>query len=134
MLAMLTDSIAVMGRHLGLPLIGSIEIFRMLGALAACAAIVLATLANSHAHVHFLTDRLPKVWQRGLEMFGYLVSAVFAASLAVGSAWLFLEKLPGNEESEVIRLPYPPFRLIAVLTVVIVAVVFAYNSWKRPKS
>jgi hypothetical protein len=64
LLAMSIDAVAVLGRHLGWPLLGAIELVQACIVLAASAAIIVATLRGAHARVHILTERLPERWQR----------------------------------------------------------------------
>src|SRR5271170_6230492 len=58
LIAIAADALAVLGRHTGIPLLGSIEIMQAAILLASSAAIVLATAAKRHAVVHLLVDRL----------------------------------------------------------------------------
>ena len=71
------DALAVLGRHLGIPLLGSIELMQAAILLASSAAIVLATVANKHAVVHLLIDRLSPRRRAMMERVHALLSAVF---------------------------------------------------------
>ena len=115
LLAMLTDTVAMLGRHLRLPLIGSIEIVQCAVLVAASASLVLATQHRSHARVHLLLDRLsPPALQRA-ERLHALAGALFAMAVLVGSVWITADLWGGHEESELLRIPYRPLRLIVVL-------------------
>ena len=56
---MLVEAAAVIGRHLGMPLMGALEIVQAAIVPAACAAMLIATLRGAHAAVHLVTERLP---------------------------------------------------------------------------
>ncbi len=133
LLAMFTDTIAVTGRHLGLPLVGAIEIVRASACVAACCAIVLATAMKNHASVHFLTDRMPKRYSDICARLSGAVSTLFFVALFVASSWLFLETLPTFEQTEVIGIPYPPLRFLASASALLSAIFFAVQAVRRSK-
>jgi hypothetical protein len=56
--AMAVEAIAVLGRHIGVPLWGSIELVQVGILVASSTALLSATLANKHARVRILTDRV----------------------------------------------------------------------------
>ncbi|RYY45362.1 MAG: hypothetical protein EOP59_04575, partial [Sphingomonadales bacterium] len=57
LLAMATDALAVLGRHAGFAVIGSIEIFQMMIVIALSSAILLVSLMNRHATVDLIVGR-----------------------------------------------------------------------------
>ena len=98
--AVAVDAIAVIGRHIGKPLLGSIELMQASILIASSSAIVSATLADKHAVVHLLIDRLSP---RAREIMGRVhavLCAIFFAALAAGSIWIAYDLRGGNEESE----------------------------------
>ena len=84
LIAMGGDALAVVGRHTGIPLLGSIEIVQAAIVLAAASAMVAATLSRSHATVHIIIERLSPAQRDRFERFADLLSAVFFAVLAGG--------------------------------------------------
>ena len=56
---MVVEAAAVLGRHVGMPVMGALEIVQVAIVPAACAGMLIATLRNAHAAVHMLTERLP---------------------------------------------------------------------------
>jgi TRAP-type C4-dicarboxylate transport system permease small subunit len=115
LLAMLTDTVAMLGRHLRLPLVGSIEIVQCAVLIAASAALVLATLNRSHARVHLLLDRLsPPALQRAARLHA-LAGGLFVLAVLSGSVWIAVDLWHGHEESELLRIPYRPLRLVVIL-------------------
>lgn len=128
MIAMATDLLSVIGRHVGMPLLGSIEIVRAAVVLSAAAGIVVATAAGTHAVVHLLIDRLgpgPRAW---LVRFNRLASALFMLSLAVGSVWISADLWNGSEESELLGIPFAPLRIFMILCVLGTAGMFAVQA------
>lgn len=76
------DALAVLGRHLGIPLLGSIELMQAAILLASSAAMVLATVAKKHAVVHLLIDRLSARRRNVMERVHALLGALFLRHLA----------------------------------------------------
>src|SRR5262245_50415190 len=87
LLAMGLDTAAVLGRVLGRPLLGSIELIQACVVIAASSALVGATLAGSHASVHVITERLAPLRRRALRRFSQLLCALFFAWLLGASIW-----------------------------------------------
>ena len=127
------DAVAVLGRHLGIPLLGSIELMQAAILLASSAAIVLATVANKHAVVHLLIDRLSPRRRAVMERVHALLSAVFFAALGVGSLWIAYDLRDGHEQSELLRIPYAPLRIVSIVAVLAVAAIYLARAFaKRP--
>jgi TRAP-type C4-dicarboxylate transport system permease small subunit len=115
LVAMVVDTLAMLGRTLHWPLLGAIEIVQAAVLFGSAGALLLATLEQSHAHVHLLLDRLPSRWQHGLARLHAVLAVLFFAGLLTGSAWLLLDLWNGHEESELLRVPYRPLRIAVVL-------------------
>jgi TRAP-type transport system small permease protein len=127
------DAVAVLGRHLGIPLLGSIELMQAAILLTSSAAIVLATVANKHAVVHLLIDRLSPRRRAMMERVHALLGAVFFAALAVGSLWIAYDLRDGHEQSELLRIPYAPLRIVSIVAVLAVAAIYLARAFeKRP--
>lgn len=116
LLAMVTDTLAMLGRQLHWPLLGAIEIVQAAVLFGSAGALLLATLEHAHAHVHLLLDRLPARWQAALQRLHAAMGVLLFGGLLAGSAWLMLDLWHGHEESELLRLPYRPLRVALVLT------------------
>src|SRR5580692_13098843 len=89
--AMAVDAIAVIGRHIGIPLLGSIELMQAAILVAASAAIVSATMVNKHAVVHLLIDRLSPRARSIMDRVHAALCAIFLLALAAGSIWIALD-------------------------------------------
>jgi TRAP-type C4-dicarboxylate transport system permease small subunit len=131
LIAMTIEAIAVIGRQIGMPLLGALEIIQAAILLTAASSMLTATLSDAHATVHLLVERVaprPKLWLHRVAM---VVSALFFACLAVAAAWLTLEAWNDFEHSELLHIPYRPLRVIVVVASAAVAIVFAYKAVKH---
>lgn len=124
LLALAVDALAVIGRHVGFPLLGSIELVQASVLVSGSAALLVATLAGIHARVHLLVDRLPQSWQDLLLRFGQLLSAMLFLAFMAASLWIASDLWQGHEQSELLRIPYRPLRIVAVLATAAVAIAF----------
>jgi TRAP-type C4-dicarboxylate transport system permease small subunit len=115
LVAMVVDTLAMFGRALQLPLIGSIEIVQAVVLFAACGALIIATLERAHARVSVLLNRLSPHWRGRFEVVHSFAAAVFFAVLLAGSAWIAADLWGGHEESELLRIAYRPLRIAVVL-------------------
>lgn len=123
-LAMATDAAAVIGRHVGLPLRGSIELVQGFVLVSGSLAMVLATVAGEHARVHLLVDRVPDRMKALLRRVGLLCGALFFAALLTASFLIARDVWAGYEESELLHVPYRPLRVLAVLAMAGVVLLF----------
>jgi TRAP-type C4-dicarboxylate transport system permease small subunit len=119
--SMATDSVSVAGRRLGVPFLGAIELFQACVVAAASSALIVATLAEAHASVHILTERLPERGRAWLMAFGALAGAACFLVLGAGSAWVIRDLWGGHERTELLGLPVLPERLFWCASAAIVA-------------
>jgi TRAP-type C4-dicarboxylate transport system permease small subunit len=125
------DAVAVLGRHLGIPLLGSIELMQAAILLASSAAIVLATVAKKHAVVHLLIDRLSPAQRSVMERVHALLSAVFFAALSIGSVWIAFDLRNGHEQSELLRIPFAPLRILSIVAVLAVTAIYLVRAFGK---
>jgi TRAP-type transport system small permease protein len=128
------DAVAVVGRHLGIPLLGSIELMQTAILLASSAAIVLATVASKHAVVHLLIDRLSLRQRSVMERVHALLSAIFFAALAVGGVWIAFDMRNGHEQSELLRIPFAPLRILSIVAVLAVTAIYLLRAFGKQSS
>jgi TRAP-type C4-dicarboxylate transport system permease small subunit len=115
LVAVAVDALAMIGRQVRIPLLGSIEIVEAVVLIAAAGALVIATLDGAHARVNLVLERLPSVWRSRLTLL-HSVAAVFVfAALLAGTIWIAADLWYGHEESELLRIPYRPLRIITAL-------------------
>lgn len=134
LLAVATDGLAVIGRHVGHPLLGSIEIVQATVLVASAAALVVATIGRRHAVVHLLLNRLDARSKARIERIGRICGAILFLLFLVGGAWIAWDMVGGHEESELLRIPYGPLRLIALAAWAAGAGVFAWQAIRREQS
>lgn len=118
------EAVAVVGRHIGVPLLGALEIIQATILFAATSAMLCTTLVGAHATVTFLTDRLSERPRRALKLFSHVLSALFFAGLTVGALWLAIEYWNTHEVSELLHIPFKPLRVVTFLVTAAIAVVF----------
>jgi TRAP-type C4-dicarboxylate transport system permease small subunit len=125
LLAMGVDVLAVIGRHLGVSLLGSIELVQAAMLLASSAALVAATLHRQHASVHLLIDRISISWRAGIRIFNALLALLFFLALAAGSLWIAHDLWHAHEGSDLLKIPYAPLRIASIIALLTVAALFA---------
>ena len=119
--AMVVDTLAVIGRHVGVNLLGSIEWVQAAMLLASSAALVAATLGSQHASVHLLIDRMTPRWRRVATLCGMALSIVFFLCLAAGSLWIAHDLWGAREASDLLHIPFAPLRLASIAALVMAA-------------
>jgi TRAP-type C4-dicarboxylate transport system permease small subunit len=124
LLAMMFDSIAVVGRHIDVPLLGSIELVQACVVVVASAAMVSATLDGAHASVHILLERVKAGARAVFQRIADLASALFFVILIVGSVWLVLDLRGAHERTEVLHLPMDVLRIIWCASAALVCALF----------
>lgn len=128
--AMAVDAIAVAGRHLGLPLLGSIELVQASVLVSAAMAMIVATISRTHAVVHLVVDRVTSQRRRQMLSANALLSAVLFIALLTGSGWLCWEMWFHHEQSDVLRIPFRPLRITLVLSCAALAFIFLLQAIK----
>jgi len=117
--SMLIGTLTVIARHLGIALVGDIELMQTAILVTSAASLVAATLERRHASVHLLIDRLPAPARAALARVNTLLAACFFALLAVGLGWITLELTHAHEQSELLHIPYAPLRWISLTATVL---------------
>ena len=115
LMATAIDTLSVIGRHIGWPVHGSIELIQPAVLVAGVLALLAATLAAGHACVHIVLDRLPPALRGQAKRFGALVTALFFAGLLAGSWWIMADLWSAHEVSELAGVPWRWMRLFANL-------------------
>lgn len=133
-LAMVVETIAVLGRHAGIPLLGALELIQACILLMASTAMLSATMNRGHATVTLLTSRLSDGGKRVLQAFANLLSALFFLGLTVGVLWLTVETWNDYEQSELLHIPFRPLRIVSLVAAGGIALVFLRDMWRSPRS
>lgn len=132
--AMLIDSSAVLGRHIGIPVLGSIELVEACVVLMASASLVGTTLGHGHASVHILTQRLASAGRTRVERASNLLSALFFAVLALGSIVVASDLWGGDERTELLGLPIMPLRALWCVTALGIVALFTTAAVRGARS
>jgi TRAP-type C4-dicarboxylate transport system permease small subunit len=133
LLALVVETIAVLGRHAGIPLVGALEIIQACILLMSSTAMLSATLNKGHATVTILTHRVGEGARRVLHVFAHLLSAAFFVGLATGAAWLAMESWSEHEQSELLQIPFKPLRIVSIVAAGAIALVFLRDLWRGPR-
>jgi len=112
--ATVIDTLAVIGRNIGVPVVGSIELVQAAVLVSGVFGLIFATAGDDHARVRILTDRHVR-GQAFADVFGPLSMALFFAALLTGSVWLAADLWDGHERSELLGVSWRALRLIANL-------------------
>jgi TRAP-type C4-dicarboxylate transport system permease small subunit len=131
LIAAALDLVAVIGRHSGFPLHGSIELVQAALLVAGSVALITATVAQSHARVHLLLDRVKGRSHDLISRAGDLLSALFFFGLLCGNLWIAWDLWGGHEVSEIIGVPYAVLRTCATLGLAGVSLIFASHALGR---
>jgi TRAP-type transport system small permease protein len=123
LVAMATDTLSVLGRLVGLPFRGSIELVQAAVLVAGSVALIAATLADRHARVRLIVDRFAPKARGPADRLSAFFTAIFFAALLAGSAWIALDLWSSHEISETLRLPWRWLRLFANVGLVAVIIV-----------
>lgn len=121
------DTIAVAGRHVGMPVAGSIEMMQAAVLIAGSIGLVIATLDRVHARVRLLSDRLSPLWRDRAERLSDLITLLFVLALLAGSVWLATDLWNGYEQSELLGVPWAALRAIANICLLVVAGIVAWR-------
>lgn len=116
------DTISVIGRQVGFSVHGAIELIQAAVLVAGAIALIAATVANNHARVRILVERLGQA-RPSVERIGDALSVVFLAALLVGSTWLAADLWSSHEVSEIAGVPWRWLRLLANLALVAMIIV-----------
>ena len=78
LMVMVIEVVSVVGRHTRIPLVGALEMAQAAIVPAACASMILASLAGAHAVVHLVTERLPPRMRAWMSRFSAFSRACFS--------------------------------------------------------
>lgn len=129
--AMAVDFLAVIGRQIGIPLLGSIELVQVLIGISGATALLVATLKDSHAVVRLLLANIDTRHAARLQRVNAFAATLFFLALTAGSAWILLEMRGSHEETELLRLPLWPLRVWIVAALLVTSLLFMRKIWQR---
>jgi TRAP-type C4-dicarboxylate transport system permease small subunit len=125
------DSLAVVGRHAGFRLLGSIELVQAAVILLGASAMLIATIVGGHATVHIVTERLTRPTAARLARACSFVSGMVFLCLSAGSIWVASDLWHGFEQTELLHIPLRWLRLFWIVVAVLIAICFFRGSLRR---
>lgn len=130
--AALINFLSVIGRHVGLPFKGSIELVQVGILIAGALSLIAATAARSHARVRLVLDRLAPAPRNLVQRGCTLLAILFYLALLTGSVWLAIDLWDAQEVSEIIGVPWRSMRLFLNLALVTILVLLLRQLvWRR---
>ena len=127
------DTIAVIGRNIGVPLMGSIELMQAMVLVSSAVGIVIATLESSHPRVHLVVDRLRPRLRRLADRLSDGLMLIMVLCLLGGSVWLAADLWDAHERSELLGVPWALLRLIANACLLATALILAVRLVRSPR-
>jgi TRAP-type C4-dicarboxylate transport system permease small subunit len=131
LVAVAVDALAMIGRQIEVPFLGSIEIVEAVIVFAAGGGLIVATIDRAHARVNLLLERMPGVWRERLRRLHSLAAALLFAALLAGTVWIAIDLWSGHEESELLHIPYRPLRIAAAVTLAVLLVLSVVGLFRR---
>jgi TRAP-type C4-dicarboxylate transport system permease small subunit len=102
---------------------GSYELSELLIVVTVAFALGYAALQKSHVVVKILVSRFPQRWQAILEALISFLSMGTWAVIAWASSLIFIERWL-TEESEMLLIPFLPFRMVLLFGLILIALVY----------
>jgi len=130
----LSDFCGVVGRHIGYPLPGAIELVRLFIVLIVSASVIIVTWENGHAAVHVVVERTRPAGRTALLRLGAASGAVAFALLSAASIWMLALTWGGGEQTDLLGLPLAPLRAMWCVATVTAAARFAWMAAGRVKA
>jgi TRAP-type C4-dicarboxylate transport system permease small subunit len=130
-----SDTLAAIGRYVGISLRGSIELIQPAILLAGLIAILFATMVGASARVRLLVDRLPERVGLVADRIDDVLTAIFLGGLLAGSVWIAADLWDGYEVSEIVGVPWRALRLmtnVAIAAAILAALWRAMRGGERP--
>ncbi|WP_137680115.1 TRAP transporter small permease [Aurantiacibacter suaedae] len=121
------DTAAVIGRHVGFPIPGSIEMMQAIVLVSGIVAILVATIESSHARVKLVVSRLAPSRRLLADRLSDLLTLAFVAALLAGSSWIAWDLRHAHEQSELLGIPWMALRIIAGVVLVACCGVLAWR-------
>lgn len=128
------DTVAVIGRHVGMPVNGSIELMQAAVMLSGAVALVISLWDDAHARVHLLLDRLTPATRRLHDWLSDACTLTFLAALLAGSAWLAADLWHGHEQSELLGVPWAALRAIANVALALGIALLGLRLLRKPRA
>jgi TRAP-type C4-dicarboxylate transport system permease small subunit len=127
------DTVAVIGRNIGLPLTGSIELMQAAVVISGGIGLIIATIEQSHARVRLLVDRLTPERLVWADRASDALTLIFVLALLAGSIWLAADLWHAHEQSELLGIPWRLLRLVANGSLLAVCVILVWRIARKAR-
>lgn len=125
------DVVSVIGRNTVFSLHGSIELVQFAVLVAGAIALLLSSIANSHAKVHLVIDRLSAPARDRALRVNTAITALFFTLILAGSGWIALDLRGAHEAGEITGVPWWVMRLFANLCFAATLLVLLKQAFSR---
>jgi len=122
--AMVIGVTNIITRYAGRPVTGVYEISGLILVIAGGFGLVYAALTKSHITVPIVVSHLPQRLQTILKCFTSFISLSIWAIITWATFDLTCERLFVREESEILNIPYVPFRFIWLFALILFCLVY----------
>jgi TRAP-type C4-dicarboxylate transport system permease small subunit len=129
--ACLIDTVGVIARNAGLHVRGTVELVQAAILVAGVLALLASTLAEGHAKVHLLVNRLAPGARQLLARLSALLGALFFLVLLGGGLWIAADLWDSYELSELWSVPIRWLRAICNAAFALVALAWLYLAFRR---
>jgi TRAP-type C4-dicarboxylate transport system permease small subunit len=113
-------TVSVLVRATGGVIKGNSEIGEMLIIVVASCALVAATLSDGHPHIHMIVEKISSSLRRKIALAITCLGAIFWAAAAWMNGLVAIENTKLIEETEILRIPLAPFRLVWIAALALV--------------
>lgn len=125
------DTLAVIGRHVGAPVHGSIELMQAAVLVSGAVAILVSTIDMAHARVRLLVARLSPRQRILADRVSDFLTLIFYLCLLAGSGWIAWDLRAAHEQSELLGIPWMALRITAGLCLLAACGVLAWRIVRR---
>ena len=112
---------------------GTYEMVSAISVVTVAFALGYAAVEGSHVVITSLVDKVPQRFRRILKIFTGILHLCVWGLVFWGALSITLERWSTSEASQTIFLPYPPFRVIFTVGLLIFSVVILLNMFKLLK-
>jgi TRAP-type C4-dicarboxylate transport system permease small subunit len=119
----------ILGRFVHFILPGSYELFEMTMTIPIAFALVYAALHSTHVTVDLIVSRFPPKLGAATEIFANLMSLAIWTLIAYAAIQLANENR-WREVSEILGIPYLPFRIVWILCLILFCVVYVQDLYR----
>lgn len=122
---LITTMVIFRAFNIGLP--GTFDLAETMVIVVISFAMLYGQLNDSHIRADIAIERLTGRLRYSIEGFNAIVSIFYWAIILIASAWLMWRKLGVGEETDILKVPYAPFRMIWVFTLILMVILLIFK-------